>query len=110
MGSITAAELLPVLRALCRELGTDRLPTDEAVVALSAWSGQPITANRLARTLKPLGIAPRQFRVRGERRWGYLLTDLAESRDVVLLPVAAQAAQNRLTYFRGSFHKHSRLS
>jgi Protein of unknown function (DUF3631) len=77
----TAAELLPVLRTLFRERGVDRLPTDEVVAALGERLGRPITANRLARTLKPHGVAPRQFRIQGRRAWGYCLRDLVERRD-----------------------------
>jgi Protein of unknown function (DUF3631) len=81
----TAAALLPELLELFREHGVDRLPTDEAVAALGARLGRPITANRLARTLKPYGIVPRQFRLQGRRAWGYLLSDLAEGRDAAPL-------------------------
>jgi hypothetical protein len=82
--------LLPALRALFQGLGADRLPTEAVVAALAErLGGAPITATRLARTLKPYGVAPRQFRVPGSGRrvWGYCLHDLpaapVESRDAV---------------------------
>jgi len=77
----TAVELRLELLELFRERGVDRLPTEEVVAALAARLGRPVTANRLARTLKPHGVAPRQFRVQGRRVWGYCARDLAESRD-----------------------------
>jgi hypothetical protein len=77
----TAAALLPALIDLFRGRGVDRLPTEEVVAALGARLGRPITANRLARTLKPCGIGPRQFRMQGRRAWGYYARDFAESRD-----------------------------
>jgi hypothetical protein len=80
----TAAALLLELLELFRERGADRLPTEEAVAALGARLGRPITANRLARTLKPHGAVPRQFRLAGRRVWGYLLADLAGGRDAAL--------------------------
>jgi hypothetical protein len=80
--------VLPALRALFQGLGADRLPTEAVVAALAErLGGAPITATRLARTLKPYGVAPRQFRVSGSGRrvWGYCLHDLpaapVESRD-----------------------------
>jgi Protein of unknown function (DUF3631) len=97
--------LLPALRALFQGLGADRLPTEAVVAALAErLGGAPITATRLARTLKPYGVAPRQFRVPGSGRrvWGYCLHDLpaapvegrdaappAESRDSPKGPPAA---------------------
>jgi hypothetical protein len=72
------------LLELFRERGVDRMATEAIVAALGEKQGRPITANRLARTLKPCGIAPRQFRLQGVRVWGYLAADLAESRDAAL--------------------------
>jgi hypothetical protein len=77
----TAEALLPALRALFRERGVDRLGTPEIVAALSACLGRPITAHRLARTLGPVGVRPRQFRIAGRPTWGYLASDLPEGRD-----------------------------
>jgi hypothetical protein len=59
------AALLRDLRDLFRERGAERLPTEEIVAALAARQGRPITAHRLARMLKPSGVAPRQFRMPG---------------------------------------------
>jgi hypothetical protein len=70
-----AAALLCEVRALFHARGAERLPTEEVVAALAA-GGRSITATRLTRTLKPLGAAPRQFRVEGRPRWGYRLSDL----------------------------------
>jgi hypothetical protein len=96
-----AAALLREVRALFHARGAERLPTEEVVAALAA-GGRSITATRLTRTLKPLGAAPRQFRVEGRVRWGYHLNDLpavpAEGRDApketeaVALPTAAAPA------------------
>jgi hypothetical protein len=80
----TAAALLHALRGVFRDHGAARLPTEAVVAALAARLGQPITATRVTRTLKPLGVEPRQFRIAGRRAWGYCLSDLgapAESRD-----------------------------
>jgi hypothetical protein len=82
-----APALLHALHDLLRGRGVDRLPTEAAVAALGERLGGPITATRLARTLKPYGVAPRQYRVSGSGRrvWGYCLHDLpadsVESRD-----------------------------
>jgi hypothetical protein len=76
--------LLPALIELFRGRGVDRLPTEEVVAALAERLGRPITATRLARTLGPQGVAPRQYRASGQRVRGYLLADLAESRDAAL--------------------------
>jgi Protein of unknown function (DUF3631) len=87
-----AEALLRDLRALFRGRGVDRLATAEIVAALGARLGRPLTAHRLARMLKPHGVAPRQFRMpgsgpcvrtrsSGRRAWGYRLHDLAERRD-----------------------------
>jgi hypothetical protein len=84
LSELTAAALLPELLELFREHGVDRLPTEVIVEALGARLGRPITAHQLARTLKPSGIGPRQFRIQGRRAWGYCLSDLAESRDASL--------------------------
>jgi hypothetical protein len=73
--------LLPALVEVFRARGANRLGTGEIVAALGERLGRPITANRLARTLKPYGAALRQFRLAGERVWGYLLADLARGRD-----------------------------
>jgi hypothetical protein len=81
---LTTAALLLELLELFRERGVDRLPTEEIVAALGERLGRTITAHRLARTLKPLGVAPRQFRLHGRQRWGYLLADVTESRDAAL--------------------------
>jgi hypothetical protein len=81
--TVTAETLLIEMIAVFHERGVDRLPTDEIVEALAA-RGRKITANRLARTLKPHGVKPRQFRIQGERRWGYLLADLAGGQDAAL--------------------------
>jgi hypothetical protein len=75
----TAAALLPVLIEVFRERAVDRLRTEEVVAALGERLGRPVTANRLARTLKPCGVTPRQFRLSGRRVWGYLAADLAEA-------------------------------
>jgi hypothetical protein len=78
-----AAALVLELLELFRERGAERLPTEEIVAALAERRGRPITAHRLARMLKPYGVAPRQFRMpgSGRRAWGYRLSDLAEIRD-----------------------------
>jgi hypothetical protein len=75
--------LLPALIEVFHERAVDRLGTGEIVTALGARLGRPIAANRLARMLKPYGVAPRQFRMpgSGRRAWGYRLSDLAEIRD-----------------------------
>jgi hypothetical protein len=57
--AVTDAEALRrELRALFRERGIDRLPTEEVVEALVERLGRPITATRLARTLGPHGVGP----------------------------------------------------
>ena len=73
-----AEALLPVLIELFRDRGVDRMAI-EVIVAALAELGRPITATKLTRTLKPLGAAPRQFRLSGRRVWGYLAADLAEA-------------------------------
>jgi Protein of unknown function (DUF3631) len=73
-----AEALLRDLRDLFRERGAERLTTAAIVTALGERPGRPITANRLARTLGPVGVKPRQFRVGGRQTWGYTLADLPE--------------------------------
>jgi hypothetical protein len=73
-----AEALLRALIEVFRERGVDRLPTEEVVAALGKRLGRPISANRVARSLKPYGVRPRQFRIGGRRVWGYLLADLLE--------------------------------
>jgi putative DNA primase/helicase len=70
------------VRAIFTERGTDRLPSAELVAALVAIEGRPwaewkagkaITANGLARLLKPFGIAPETFRLGDQTPKGYQL-------------------------------------
>jgi hypothetical protein len=72
----TAEALLRALIEVFRKRGVDQLGAPEVVAALGERQGRPITASRLARTLKPYGVAPRQFRLAGRQTWGYLLADV----------------------------------
>jgi hypothetical protein len=90
----TGEALLRELREVFRSRGVDRLATETIVAALVERQGRPITAHRLARMLKPYGVAPRQFRMPGSGRrvWGYLLSDLAESQGADLSAESRDAA------------------
>ena len=83
--------LLRDLRDLFRENGTGRLSSRDVVEALRTmeerpwpeWgrSRNPMTANAVARQLKPFGVRPRQLWIDGEKTRGYEVTDLSEAFD-----------------------------
>lgn len=97
--------LLGDIRRVFEGHSDDQL-TSEALVARlveivpSPWvefgrGGKPITANRVARFLKPLGIAPQQLWIGGEKTRGYELHQFAEAFDRYLSP--QQGGSNRST-------------
>lgn len=80
--------LLHDLAALYEEMGAERLPSAEIVECLTAMEGRPwpewrhgkpLSANGLARLLKPFEIRPRQYREGSEKLRGYELCDLKEA-------------------------------
>ena len=86
----TLAMLLADIQAIFKARSAERLPTEQIVEDLSKmddrpWpemqSGKAITTNKLTRTLKPLDICRKQWRIGGtdERPWGFYLADFAES-------------------------------
>jgi Protein of unknown function (DUF3631) len=58
-------------------------------------SGKPITQNRLARMLKPLGIAPKNVGPEDARVRGYILADFKEVFERYLAPLPAGGSHNR---------------
>ena len=71
--------LLRDIRSTFDEVSADKLTTGKLLEQLlkhedAPWrylNGAPLDANRLARMLKPYGIAPKQFKESGEKARGY---------------------------------------
>jgi putative DNA primase/helicase len=84
----TGARLLADIKGIFEEKGVDRLPSSELVIALGAmedrpwieWKGEkPITANQLARLLRPFGVVPDSIRVGNSTPKGYYLAHFQDA-------------------------------
>jgi hypothetical protein len=93
------AMLLEDMRTIFEARGTDRLPSNELVAALSdredrPWpefkGGKPITPRQIARLLAPFGISPTNIKIGGHVPKGYQLEDCQDAFDRYLSP--AQSA------------------
>ena len=82
--------LLSDLRDMFCELNTDRLATDDVIYMLPEreehpWAnyhrGRPITANDVARLLRPFGIRPKTLRFGPTTAKGYFLADFHDAFD-----------------------------
>ena len=75
------------IRSAFDAVDTDELTTDKLLEHLlkydeAPWrhlNGGQLDANRLARTLKPYGVAPKQFKESGEKVRGYLRADFEDA-------------------------------
>ena len=94
--------LLGDVRDILDEHGLERIASDTLIERLveitpRPWSefgrsGKPITQNKLARLLKPLGIAPVQIRVEGEKARGY---ERHQFEDAFARYLASEGVSNR---------------
>jgi putative DNA primase/helicase len=95
----TGTMLLADIRDAFEAEKTDKLPSDTIIERLMAmdcrpWpefsAGKPLTQNKLARLLKPFGVAPKNVRA-GERVVkGYELSDFADRFERYLAPLTPQ--------------------
>jgi putative DNA primase/helicase len=83
----TGVRLLADIKSIFEGKGVDRLPSAELVIALGAledrpwieWKGgKPITANQLARLLRPFGVVPDSIRIGDSTPKGYYLAQFEE--------------------------------
>lgn len=94
--------ILSDLRTLFTERSTDRLSTEDILVALGClearpWSewrrGEPLAARGLARLLKPFGVEPGPVRFGTEFKRGYLLDWLDDAFTRYLPPMGSRASR-----------------
>jgi hypothetical protein len=85
--------LLADIKAIYEAKEVDRLLSSEMAIALGAmedrpWAewkgGKPITANQLARLLRPFGVVPDSIRVGGSTPKGYCLAQFKDAFEIYL--------------------------
>jgi hypothetical protein len=97
-----ATLVLTDIRALFEERGLEQLPSSDIVTALVGiehrpwpeWKkGGPMTANQLARLLKPFGVRPRGIRLGDTTPRGYRREDFADAFTRYLPPLQTATPQ-----------------